>query len=582
MREGFLFIMNFLRKQMKWVMAVIVVAFLLSTFLMYDSRTSRRTPTRNADGSMSDYEVAEINGRSLMRSELEQRLRNYLSSYSSRNAVSLDMPAIYQEVLDQAVLDSQLVKEVQERGIMVSEAEAEQAMKLYADTYYPTRETFYQALAQSGMKVEDYKRNLARQMSVERLLEDAIGEIEISEDKAVEFYDSMKNLIYAKPEGFMVHMADFNTSADAENFRTRLLSGESWDVIASSDILSKDLINITKQPVFLPVTAFNSGSLVALASIDVSEPSPVFSVTSFDFAVGMKTSHVDPSVTPYDEVSADIKTLLTQQEQRNRLTEYEKSLRDKANVVIHDQSLFAKTETPESAPEFIIEEVSEDVEPVSSEEEETPVEVETETTSEVETETTSDDNENEEEELEVVEVEEIEETSEDVEAEEPEEVIEIEETSEDVDVEEVEEVEEAEAEETESEDLTEAEKVEAEVEAEKEQETEEAEAEEEEVVAVVEADNESDDAEETEVEVETEELEAAEAEEEIPVEVSEEAEPETETETAEEPEEETEVEVKAEAEAEEAVEEVIEEAEKASEDIKPEIISEDLMEAETK
>ena len=575
--------MNFLRKQMKWVMAVIVVAFLLSTFLMYDSRTSRRTPTRNADGSMSDYEVAEINGRSLMRSELEQRLRNYLSSYSSRNAVSLDMPAIYQEVLDQAVLDSQLVKEVQERGIMVSEAEAEQAMKLYADTYYPTRETFYQALAQSGMKVEDYKRNLARQMSVERLLEDAIGEVEISEDKAVEFYDSMKNLIYARPEGFMVHMADFNTSADAENFRTRLLSGESWDVIASSDILSKDLINITKQPVFLPVTAFNSGSLAALASIDVSEPSPVFSVTSFDYAVGLKTSHVDPSVTPYDEVSADIKTLLTQQEQRNRLTEYEKSLRDKANVVIHDQSLFAKTETPESAPEFIIEEVSEDVEPVSSEKEETPVEVETETT--------SDDNENEEEELEVVEVEEVEETSEDVETEEAEEVIEIEETSEDVDVEE--------AEETESEDLTEAEKVEAEVEAETEQETEEpeeTEAEEEEVVAVVEADNESDDAEETEVEVETEEPEAAEVEEEvevveveetsedveaetveteeeeIPVEVSEEAEPETETT------EETEVEV----EVEEAVEEVIEEAEKASEDIKPEIISEDLTEAEAK
>ena len=46
--------MNFLRKQMKWVMAIIVVAFLLSTFLMYEGRGTRRTPTRNADGSMSE------------------------------------------------------------------------------------------------------------------------------------------------------------------------------------------------------------------------------------------------------------------------------------------------------------------------------------------------------------------------------------------------------------------------------------------------------------------------------------------------------------------------------------------------
>ena len=76
--------MNFLRKHMKGVMLLIVIAFLLSTFLMYEGRTTRRTPGRNPDGSMSDYEVATINGRSLMRSELERRLRDYLSTYSTR------------------------------------------------------------------------------------------------------------------------------------------------------------------------------------------------------------------------------------------------------------------------------------------------------------------------------------------------------------------------------------------------------------------------------------------------------------------------------------------------------------------
>ena len=96
--------MKFLRTQMKWIMAVIVVAFLLSTFLMYEGRGTRRTPGRNPDGSMADYEVAKINGRSLMRSELEQRLRNYLSQYSTRSIASVDMAAITGQCLTRQYL----------------------------------------------------------------------------------------------------------------------------------------------------------------------------------------------------------------------------------------------------------------------------------------------------------------------------------------------------------------------------------------------------------------------------------------------------------------------------------------------
>ena len=393
--------MKFLRTQMKWIMALIVIAFLLSTFFMYEGRTTRRTPGRNADGSMSDYEVANINGRSLMRSELEQRLRNYLSNYGSRSAESLDMPAIYKAVLDEAVLESQLTKELDESGIRVSDAEAEQAMKDYADRYYATRETFYQALANSGIKVDDYKRQLARQIATEQLFRNAIGEVVISEDQAAQFYDTMKTLIYSRPEGFMVHMSDFNNNEAAEDFRAKLLAGESWDVIVSSDVLaSKDLINITRAPVFLPVSAMQSGTLSVMASVDVGQPSEVFSVSSSDFAVGLKTSHVDASVSPYEEVSADIKNMLTNQEQRKRLSDYEASLRNKAQLVINDQELFTSPavsvdETPSIIPEPTIEiiEESEDVKPEATEEVKpaatTPEETKPEVTEEVKTEETA-------------------------------------------------------------------------------------------------------------------------------------------------------------------------------------------------
>ena len=351
--------MDFLRKQMKWVMAIIVVAFLLSTFLMYEGTGTRRTPTRNADGTMSDYEVAQINGHSLMRSELEQRLRSYLSNYSSRNIESLDMPAIYKTVLDNAILESQLDKEVEANGIKISDAQAEQAMKAYADTYFPTRETFYQALEQSGIRPDDYKKSLARQIAIDQLMNMAVGEIEISEDKALEFYDTMKNIVYSKPEGFMIHLANFDTSADAENFRTRLVNGESWDIIASSDLSAS--VDITREPVFLPANAFATGTFSALASLDLEKPSEVFTLSSSDFGVAMKTSHVDASVSPYDEVSSDIRTVLTQQEERTRLSNYQESLLAKANVVINDKELFAspEPESKDTAPEFVIEDITE-------------------------------------------------------------------------------------------------------------------------------------------------------------------------------------------------------------------------------
>ena len=362
--------LNFLRKQIKWVMAIIVVAFLLSTFLMYEGRTTRRTPGRNPDGSMSDYEVAQINGRSLMRSELENRLRNYLSTYSTRSAESLDMPAIYQAVLDQAVLESQMAKEVEALGIKVSDADADRAMKDYADRYYPTRETFYQALANSGIKVDDYKRSLAQQMANEQLLRMAIGIVLISEDKAVEFYDTMKALLYTTPEGYNLHMADFKTENDAEFMRAKLDAGEAWaDIVSKDELASHDVINVTRAPVFLPATTFRTGALSVLASLDVGKVSPVFAVSSGDFAVALKTEHVDASVRPYSEVSGDIKNLLTGQEERKKLEDYQKYLLGKAQLVINDKELFARPAVSEDttpAVEDVIPELAQ-TEPVSAE-----------------------------------------------------------------------------------------------------------------------------------------------------------------------------------------------------------------------
>ncbi len=337
--------MKLLKAHMKWIMVIIVIAFLLSTFLMYEGRSPRRGPGElNADGTMSDYEVAQINGRPLMRSELERMRVTYLENAGIRNTESIDMALVYRDVLSQVILNSQMSKEVEERGIRISDSEADAAMKAQADRYYVTREAFYRTLQQRGIKVDDYKRDLARQMAQEVLLREAIGEIDISEDQAVQFYDNIKNTFLKQPERYSVNFADFRNFDAAENFRTVIENGESWDVAAKA-VNSSDVINITTDPVMLSAVSLNSGSMNFLASYDIGEVSRVIEMSSNDFTVAMKIEHLDESILPYDEVSADIKQLMTQQEAEQRVRDFQAGLISKAQVVINDNALFQSTNT---------------------------------------------------------------------------------------------------------------------------------------------------------------------------------------------------------------------------------------------
>ena len=343
--------MKKLRGQMKWIMAIIAVAFLFSTFLMYEGRSGRRTPGRNPDGTMTDYEVAEINGRPLMRSELERGFRSALNNLGQRNLASVDIPAIYKAVLDQFAMESQMAREVEERGISVSDAEAEMTMKEYADRYYTTREEFYQTLRANGLTPEEYKKEIARQMAARQLYQSAIGDVEISDEQAMGFYNDMKDLFYKTPEGFEVHFASFSEPGEAEALRARIVSGKSWADAVSADKPAgdKDVSNATREPVFLPSSAL-SGMFAPLASLDVGQISEVFPISSSDFAVGMKVSHVPETVRSYDAVSADIRLMMQEQETRRRLDAFQKELMDKAKVVIHDPSLFPKPVSPDVAP----------------------------------------------------------------------------------------------------------------------------------------------------------------------------------------------------------------------------------------
>ena len=333
---------------MRWIMGMIVVAFLLSTFLMYDSG-SRRGGERNSSGQMSDYTVAEVNGRHLMRSELDRRVRQYLEEYGNKELSSTDLPLIYQSALNQYAMELQLAKEVKDSGILISEADADQAMKDYADQMFPTREAFYESLERSGVKLADYKKSIAQQMANQQLMQASIGTVAVSEDEAVQFYENTKNLFFKQPAGVKVSMANFSAKEDAEKIRALLAEGQAWEKATSGDVVaSMDVIGITAEPMFVPDSTFDD-KLASMKDLKIGDVSPVFELASSDFAVGVKNEAIEEKISPYDEVSADIRSLLQQQKEREAMSRFSQNLIDNAKIVIQDASLFP-AKTPEILP----------------------------------------------------------------------------------------------------------------------------------------------------------------------------------------------------------------------------------------
>ncbi|MCL2010003.1 MAG: SurA N-terminal domain-containing protein [Synergistaceae bacterium] len=349
--------MNKLRTQMRWIMVVIATAFILSSFLMYE-RGGRGGGS--SGGARGDYAVAEVNGRRLMLSTMYEHLQTRMDGSGGREITSMD----FQAVLEEYAVEAQMAQEIRNSGITVTDAEVDQVMKEYVDQIFPTRESFQQYLDRTGRKLADYKKDLAQQIIRQKFIEESIGAVTVDEDEAANFYDRMKNLFFSQPSGYRANLARFSSEAEALRVRELLSEGRSWEEATSHDVMiPSDVIYVTEEPMFFSDAAFND-YLLPMKSVELGVASPVFEMASDDFVVGVKSERVEERVTPYDEVSADVRTFLHQQKEREAVSNFSAGLFSRARVVILDPSLFPSPEpdfqpvadAPENTPDTAAEE----------------------------------------------------------------------------------------------------------------------------------------------------------------------------------------------------------------------------------
>jgi len=340
-------LLKYLRTHMRWIMAAIAFLFLFSTFLMYDtdfggSRGRNAPPSEETrDDRQRDYAVAVINGSDLMRSQLELMVRNYVQQANLRDLKAEDIPYLYQATLDNTIFQIELDKEIKARNLEVSEEEITAQVNIMADSF-PTREAFFQSVQRSGIKMDDLRRDVRRRILAEKTVEAAIGGDTVSEDAVFEFYDSMKGLFYTRPKGFTFDMIEVSVDQTARELRDKIAADvDKWKEIISEEANSSDIVRVTTEPTFISEFILsNDAKRSFMMDLEIGEVGHVFEVRSDDFMIVIKRENRDETITPYDEVSNDIRSMMEQQHQRTALERFRNELIARAVVEIKDSSVF--------------------------------------------------------------------------------------------------------------------------------------------------------------------------------------------------------------------------------------------------
>ncbi len=338
-------LMRTLRSQIRWIMIAIVVLFVLSIFGMYGFDSG---PRRGPSGG-EDYVVAEIDGKSVMRSMLDEQLRNYVERSNIRDVTSADVPRLYQTALENMALVSRLAKEAEDSGLKATEEEINAAVKEVSDQF-PTKEAFMQYIERSGIKMSAFRDNLAQEVVQRKLLMSAVGSPEVKDGEVKDFYEKLKLLFFHSPAGYTMDFIRLRTKDNADKILAALAEGKEWKeavgIAASADVIEK---TPETGPVFVPESGFKD-SLSPLAALAIGEVSPAMEIASSDILIAVKREKVEEKTAPFEEVSGDVKALLTEEKNREAQANFFKGLRERTSVVILDHDLFPKPEAKTEAP----------------------------------------------------------------------------------------------------------------------------------------------------------------------------------------------------------------------------------------
>jgi len=334
-----------MRKHTKIIMAAVIVFFMLSCFAGYGLYA------RSGRGGEHDYAVAKINGKRVMRSNVDRLMVQIAEQSANSGTLSEeDWLKLRQVALDSMAVQMELEKEIKNRKIEIDGEEIEAAYTKLMDSY-PTREAFKESLERSGTKERTVKDGIRTQMLRERAVQMLISEINVSEEELEEFYELTKEFLFKRDEGYMINIALFRSKEAAEKAQAAVAAGAGWDAVLDehkADLLSSTPYDEPTETAELLM----QDNWAIVKDFNVDQITPVIEAGDDRFAIVIKRSKTEARTLPFEEAKQQTTDIIRNQ----RAESVFEGLLARAKLEILDASAFpgsaAETNTSaEQAPD---------------------------------------------------------------------------------------------------------------------------------------------------------------------------------------------------------------------------------------
>jgi peptidyl-prolyl cis-trans isomerase SurA len=301
-----------------------------------------------AESEIVERIVAVVNQEIITLSEVRAISIPYLKKMEKQFSLEYGEEEIMEtekRIVDQLIDEKLVAQEADRLGIEVTPKELTMAIKDVKEQNRLTDAQFEKALAEDGMTLEDYKRELTNQMKKMRLMDQEIrAKVQVSKKEVDEYYEKHKSEFNAPPEVrlqqilLLVSPEALDSEIDqvrkkAEQVRERVSQGENFTEMVK--LYSQDVTAAAggDMGIFLKGELFPSLDEVAF-SLEVGEVSGVIQSPT-GFHILKLLDKKDRKKMTEEERSEEIDDIIYNQKVEDKYRKWIKGLREKSYLHIN-------------------------------------------------------------------------------------------------------------------------------------------------------------------------------------------------------------------------------------------------------
>lgn len=321
--------MQFIRKNIKPILLVMVVVFIVSIFYglgQYRSSGSRSQQAGNI--------IAQVNGVGINYQQWHNVFMNFVSQYDSQTLSGISdelLASIKNSITEQLINSTLLYQYAEKEKIDIPASRINDEIEQIKSSF-GSEQDFNNALRRNNLTLNQLKESLKNQYMVDQAIHNEYAQITISDEEIAQYYEEYESFFF-QPEKRKISHILVEDKEEAELLLNQLNDG----II--------DFETTAKEKSICPSAEKNGD----LGYISRGQMVPEFEEASFSLEAGnlsdiVKTEFGYHIIKCYDiqeekqlsleEAGDNIKSILTSQKQNERIDELIAQLREEADIVI--------------------------------------------------------------------------------------------------------------------------------------------------------------------------------------------------------------------------------------------------------